>query len=160
MTTPPPQLPEGALIERAQGRHTPRLSNRKAAELAGISEGRWRHIVKGYQTVQAGMHARVVAPAETLARMAHAAGATPAELRAANRSDAAEAYERLLGLGEHSPPIEIHPLADDPAWREFELLVQGTPPTMRAAALRIATAAVEAAKAELTHSNGPTDEPQ
>lgn len=155
MTTTPPQLPEGALIASAQAQHSPRLSNRKAAGLAGMSEGRWRHIVAGYQTVSAGVHVPVVPPAETLARMAHAVGVTPAQLRDVGRADAAVAYERLRGAGDDAPPVDVHErLDDDPEWQAFEEYVRGTPPEVRAAALRIARAAVEAAKSELIHSNG------
>lgn len=44
-------------------------SIRHAADLASISEGRWRQIVKGYQQMAGGIKAPVNAPAETLARM-------------------------------------------------------------------------------------------
>ncbi|WP_313276990.1 hypothetical protein [Timonella senegalensis] len=47
-------------------------SIRHAAELANISEGRWRQIAKGYQQMAGGVRAPVNAPSETLARMAEA----------------------------------------------------------------------------------------
>jgi transcriptional regulator with XRE-family HTH domain len=91
----PEQPPEGALIGMAQKRSP--LSARKAAEMAGLSEGRWRQIVSGYQTVSKGVYAPVHAPAETLARMARAVGVTPEQLEEAGRADAAAELRRATG---------------------------------------------------------------
>lgn len=55
------------MIERL--RVEARLSVRKAAGLAGISEGRWRQIAKGYQAVTKDIVAPVVAPADTVKKM-------------------------------------------------------------------------------------------
>lgn len=85
---PPQARPEGDLIKVAQKRA--RLSARKAAVLAGISEGRWRQIVNGYQTVRKDMHVSVRGPDETVASMANAVGVTPDELAEAGREEAAE----------------------------------------------------------------------
>ena len=89
----PEQPPEGALIQRAVDRR--RASVRKLAAVAGISEGRWRQIVNGYQSVGRGEYLPVTAPPLTLARMAGAAGVDAAQLREAGRADAAEELERL-----------------------------------------------------------------
>lgn len=91
----PEQPPEGRLIGLAQKRA--KLSGRKAADLAGMSDGRWRQIVSGYQTVSAGVYAPVRGPAETLARMAQAVGVTPQQLEDVDRADAAEELRTLIG---------------------------------------------------------------
>lgn len=93
MTETPPQRPEGELIKGALRRS--RLSARKAADLAGISEGRWRQIVNGYQSVS-GTALAVKGPPETVARMAQVVGVTPEELDSADRGDAAEELRTLL----------------------------------------------------------------
>ena len=84
------QPPEMALIERLR-LERPKLSVLKAAKLADMSEARWRQLAKGYQQVTAETRVPATAPAETLARMAKAVGATPEQLEAANRPDAASA---------------------------------------------------------------------
>lgn len=68
-------------------------SIRHASELANMSEGRWRQITKGYQQMSGGVRAPVNAPAETLARMAHAVKLTRGGL-----VDALEPGEPLDGL--------------------------------------------------------------
>jgi hypothetical protein len=88
----PEQPAEGAAIQRAMIRE--RLSARQAAPLAGMSEGRWRQIVSGYQSV-GGQHLPVKAPAATLARMAQAVKLTPEDLIDAGRRDAAEVLRDL-----------------------------------------------------------------
>lgn len=69
----PKQTPEGAIIETHQRQKG--LSSRKAAELAGMSDARWRQIVNGYQSIAKGLKAPVVGPPETIARMAKVVGA-------------------------------------------------------------------------------------
>ena len=81
------------MIQRAADRK--QLSVRTLAPLAGISEGRWRQIVNGYQSVGRGEFVAVTAPALTLARMARAVGLDAPALRAAGRTDAADELERL-----------------------------------------------------------------
>lgn len=88
----PEPRPEGELIRAAL--KASRMSARKAAKLADISDARWRQIVSGSQSV-GGMKAAVVAPAGTLARMARAVGVTPDQLDDAERSDAAEELREL-----------------------------------------------------------------
>lgn len=93
MTDRPEQPPEARLLEAARKRA--KLSGRAAAERAGISEGRWRQIESGYQTVRAGIQVPATAPAETLAQMALAMGLTPDDLAEVGRADAAEELREL-----------------------------------------------------------------
>ncbi|MDO3151052.1 hypothetical protein [Mycobacteroides abscessus] len=67
--------------------------------MAGISEGRWRQIAKGYNQVSKDTFVESVAPADTLARMARVVGATPEQLREVGREDAAAELEELLLAG-------------------------------------------------------------
>jgi hypothetical protein len=96
-TKTPAQTPEGRLIEeatKASGR-----SVRTLAANAGISDTRWRHIVKGWQSTPGGGQAPVRAPAATLARMAYALGLTPEQLDEVGRSDAVPELQRLQREG-------------------------------------------------------------
>jgi Helix-turn-helix domain len=86
--TRPAQRPEGRLIGAAAERDS--RSVRQLAAKAGISDTRWRHIVTGSQPAGQGSYITVVAPAETLARMARVVGVTADELRQAGREDAAD----------------------------------------------------------------------
>lgn len=80
------------------------ISARKAAKLAGISEGRWRQIANGYQTVSRGVHIPVrKAPADTVARMAHVVGIAPEQLEEADRADAAEELRAMAKQVSPSP---------------------------------------------------------
>lgn len=88
------QQPWGKVIDEARRRAG--LSARKAAEQAGISEGRWRQIVNGYQPAGRGQVVTVEGPDDTVARMAQAVGVSPAELRKAGRERAAVVLEGLL----------------------------------------------------------------
>lgn len=65
------------------------LSVREAARRAGISDGWWRQIVLGYQSLSGGGYGPVRGPADTLARMAQVVGVTPEQLIDAGRQDAA-----------------------------------------------------------------------
>ncbi len=71
----PEQPPEGRLIADAADRLD--LSIREAARRAGLSYGRWRQIVTGYQNVSTGSYAKVLAPSRTLAKMAESQGPRP-----------------------------------------------------------------------------------
>lgn len=88
------QKPWGRLLDEARKRSG--LSARGAADRAGISEGRWRQIVNGFQSAGQGQVVKVAGPDDTIARMAWAVGVTPDELRAAKRERAAEVLEGLL----------------------------------------------------------------
>ncbi|MEV5007250.1 hypothetical protein [Streptomyces sp. NPDC055692] len=92
MDARPGPPPEGALIKA--GLKLRRLSARKAAEQAGISDARWRQITSGYQSVS-GSRIPVRAPADTLARMSLVAGVTPEQLIGAGREDAAEILREI-----------------------------------------------------------------
>lgn len=97
----PDQPSEAALIERKRKAQRPILSVRKAAEMAGMSEGRWRQIVLGYQSA-GGHKIPVVGPAETIQRMLDATGTVSVEeleeLKLC-RPDVAELYRRNAGSG-------------------------------------------------------------
>lgn len=96
------------MIQKAAGRS--RQSARQLAAKVGISDTRWRHIVNGYQPVGQGQTIRIVAPADTLARMAQAVGVSAAELRAAGRDDAAREMETVAS--EPAPPDVVDELLD------------------------------------------------
>lgn len=89
----PLPTPEGRVLQAALKRSG--LSAREAALRANISEGRWRQIVAGYLTPSAGVYVEVKdAPADTVARMAKAVGASPEAFEKANRPDVADAMRR------------------------------------------------------------------
>jgi hypothetical protein len=106
----PEQRPEGKLIGEAAARQN--LSIRKAAERAGLSYGRWRQVVAGYQNVSPGSYAAVKAPARTLARMARAVGITAEQMaNEGGRPDAAEFM--LREVPPPQPAREDSPLSED-----------------------------------------------
>ena len=110
MDTRPEQPPEGRLIHDAADRLD--LSIREAAKRAGISYGRWRQIVMGYQNISPGVYGAVHAPATTVAKMAKVVGVTPSQLTEAGRDDAAEF---LAGLTQPEPAIpEPQAVTPDP----------------------------------------------
>lgn len=94
--TPGP-TPEGRLIEeaaKASGRST-----RQLAANAGMSDTRWRQVVRGWQENAAGKVIEARASDEALARMAYVVKVEPGQLIEAGREGAAEAlkrYKRLL----------------------------------------------------------------
>ena len=96
----PRQRPEGALIEKAL--RNSGLSIRQAADAAGLSEGRWRQITAGYQSLGSGQYRAVVGPAKRIARMAQVVGLSPQQLERAGRADAAKELRRLPPMG--TPP--------------------------------------------------------
>ncbi|MGW4731753.1 hypothetical protein ACWEQC_21765 [Streptomyces shenzhenensis] len=133
--TPGPP-PEAVLIKQALLRA--RLSGREAAKRAKLSETRWRQIVNGYQDV-GGVRVAVIAPDETLVRMAEAVGLTSDQLRQAGRSTAAELLDELAG-----PPTPASP--------------PGTPATnaqIEAIAALLATLSPEAQDEVLRRVNRP-----
>lgn len=95
VTNAPDPPPEGVLIEAA--RQAAGMSAREAARRAGISEGWWRQVVRGYQTVPGGGYGPVRGPSATIARMAIAAGGiTPEQMKdQGQRPDAAAAMEMI-----------------------------------------------------------------
>lgn len=89
----PRQTREGRLIEeatKASGR-----SIRGLAANAGMSDTRWRQIMKGSQPGPGGEHIQVVAPAMTLAKMAVVLGLAPEQVAKTGRTDAADLMPRL-----------------------------------------------------------------
>jgi len=97
MTTSGNEKPaEARLIEAA--RQAKALSARKAAKLAGISEGRWRQIEKGEQLAGSGYSIPVVAPDQTIARMSMVVGVSAEQLREAGRENAADAMVFMAGM--------------------------------------------------------------
>lgn len=125
--SPPRPRPEGALIKAALTRS--RLSARKASARAGISEGRWRQIMNGYQTVSRGNHIPVIGPPETVAAMADAVDLTPEALAEVGRPDAAEILRELRVEAEkRNPPAptdaEIAAAASDPRWAMLEASIK------------------------------------
>jgi hypothetical protein len=137
----PEQPPEGRLIAEAADRMN--LSIREAARRAGISYGRWRQIVTGYQNVSPGSYAAVHAPARTLARMAAVTGITAERLETEGRrpdaalelaeilrqrADAPEPAARLPGLhrnGDLFPGLSPGLKAEvEPHFREIEARIR------------------------------------
>lgn len=92
MTTPRPPQPLVMQLIRERREQHPKLSIRKAADAAGISEARWRQLESGSRSTPLG-YAAETAPDSPLARMAHAVGVTPAELREAGHPEAAAILE-------------------------------------------------------------------
>lgn len=96
-------------IERA--RLAKGVSVRRAAKVAGLSEGRWRQIAKGYQQVTKGVRAPVSAPVDTLARMALAVGLEPQQFDG-------ELAEAMRAVGP-VPPADDTPVSERLEWFEF-----------------------------------------
>lgn len=71
-------------------------SIRALAANAGMSDTRWRQVVKGSQPGPGGQPVEARASATSLARMAIAVGLSPEQLEQAGRDDAAEAQRRFL----------------------------------------------------------------
>jgi transcriptional regulator with XRE-family HTH domain len=96
MTTPkPPEQPppEMQLIRRR--RKALRLSYARAAALAGMSDTWWRYLETGHRVFRGTTYTEI-APAGTLARMAHAIGVTPRQLEQEGRSDAAAELAAMM----------------------------------------------------------------
>jgi hypothetical protein len=107
MSHPPEPPPWGVLIEKA--REGQGLSVRESARRAGISEGWWRQIVRGYQNMGSGSYGTVPGPAGTVADMARVVKVTPDQMETAGeRPDAAKVMRevREIGVGEPSDAAE------------------------------------------------------
>ncbi|WP_225793823.1 hypothetical protein [Streptomyces aculeolatus] len=120
MTTRPSPPPEGQRITAALKRT--KLSARRAAELAGISDARWRQITSGYQMVSGNPIPVRDAPAETVARMALVADVTPEELEEDDRPDAAGELRQLLADASRSQRGVLE--ADDPRLRILDAALE------------------------------------
>lgn len=124
MTERPDASPEGHLIQAVLA-DLP-ISQREAARRARISEARWRQITSGYQTVS-GSHLPVVAPPRTLARMAHALGVRPDQLRETGRADAAAVLrdlEAAQAAADAAAPPPGSQVRVDERWHMLEALLR------------------------------------
>ncbi len=96
MSTPDGSLPppEAALIRlarQARGLSPEQAADRTPVKIKGY---RWRQIESGYKG-KAGASERTIAPARTLAHMAHTVGVAPERLEEAGRYDAAEILREI-----------------------------------------------------------------
>lgn len=91
--TTPGQTPEGRLIEKAATYSG--QSARALAANAGMSDTRWRQVIRGWQQGPGGTQVEARASAVTLARMALAVGVKAQELAEAGREDAAQQLQRI-----------------------------------------------------------------
>lgn len=98
------QRPEGALIEAALNQAVPKVSQRELARRVGMSEGRIRQILNGYQS-QGGVVFPIIGPPDTVARMAVAAGLTPAQMREVGRDDVADAMRPTMAPEGRTIPL-------------------------------------------------------
>lgn len=89
----PQQPPEGRLIEEA-AKDTGR-SIRQLAANAGLSDTRWRQIVRGWRPGPSGTYVEDRAPDSTLARMAFVVGLDPDALQNGGREKAAQLLRRM-----------------------------------------------------------------
>jgi len=97
---PPPE----ALLIAGLRERPPRMSMREAARRAQMSDARWRQIEHGVRYFR-GVPYPETGPAQAIARMAHAVGATPEQLADAGRPDAAAELEAMAESVEHAPPF-------------------------------------------------------
>lgn len=113
------------------------LSVKKLAANAGISDTRWRHIVRGWQPAPGGGMAAVVGPAPTVARMAFAVGISADDLAKTGRTDAASLLARIEAQGEGSA-IPLPPTgASGPQADEIDMIVASVTMSAREKLLRI-----------------------
>ncbi|WP_327086749.1 helix-turn-helix domain-containing protein [Nonomuraea sp. NBC_01738] len=121
-----PGIPaEAALIRERREQMLPKLSIRKAAARAEMSEASWRHIESG----------RNVGPADKIALMAREVGVTPDELDDTGRGDAARLLRndvRQRAAGE-SAMSEVDPAASSEAL--LQMILQGLDEIRRAPTL-------------------------
>lgn len=90
------QRPEGKLLEDALRRA--RKSRRQLADDVELSEGRVRQIINGYKT-EGGSVIPIVAPTDTVGRMAGELDIQPAQMSAAGREDVADYLRANPRLG-------------------------------------------------------------
>ncbi|OHU72506.1 hypothetical protein BKG86_00090 [Mycobacteroides chelonae] len=116
---PNSRRPEAALIEDLRATHVPKLTQKAAASIAGITDTRWRQVVSGYRpSREDAPKVRVIAPAQTIARMAYAVDATPQQLKDAGRDDAAAELAVILAATESDqslPAVEALPRPEEMA---------------------------------------------
>lgn len=97
--TTPQAPPEAQLIRELREGLIPSLSMRQAARRAGMSASLWTQYEQGYRKITPAITIAMRATPEKLARMAQVVGATPEQLRAAGRGDAAVMLQKLLDAG-------------------------------------------------------------
>jgi transcriptional regulator with XRE-family HTH domain len=107
--TSTPRTPEGRLIRHA--RKQSRLSIPAAAAAAGISAEHWGNVERGYRSLSADEREDVTGTADMIALMARTVRATPHQLVAAGRRDAADALLETTGMA----PAAAPPSAEEPA---------------------------------------------
>jgi DNA-binding transcriptional regulator YdaS (Cro superfamily) len=123
----PGQTPEGRLIEEA-ARATGR-SIRALAANAGMSDTRWRQVIRGHQQGSTGRTIEARASATALARMAIAVDVDPEQLADVGRPDAAEEQRRILESPRGAGVPSYHPVGPDSS--EIELINASTTMTTR-----------------------------
>ncbi|MFD4830220.1 helix-turn-helix domain-containing protein [Streptomyces uncialis] len=156
MTSSPPQpTREGQLLKAALENR--RLSARKAAKAAGISEGRWRQIVNGYQTPSKGVHVPAIGSTDTIARMAQVVGVTPEQLEEAGREDSAAALRGLLEARARTElPETLTSVLEPYQLRTILSLLDDKPRTKREKALLLRLLAEEVERQAEGEQAGPT----
>jgi len=90
MSVHPEVPPEAELIRQCREAAVPAMSRRQAAAKAGLSPSQWGDVERGRKRAGSGVIIPVQATADTLARMARTVGASPDDLAAAGREDAAQ----------------------------------------------------------------------
>jgi hypothetical protein len=129
--TTPDQTPEGRLIEQAAT-----YSGRSARALsanAGMSDTRWRQVVRGWQPGPAGTPVEARASAVTLARMALAVGVSADQLTEVGREDAAVQLQRIeaeLQSGSSIVPLPSAGVGDSIS-DEIELIYEAKLPAKK-----------------------------
>ncbi|WP_047890991.1 hypothetical protein [Micromonospora sp. RV43] len=111
LTEKPEPRAEGVLISRAMERRG--LTARAAAIQLGMSEGRLRQIVNGYQALGQGQFRLVIGKAIRVAQLAKLVGVTPAQLANAGREDAAHILLDLLSEEAAAAPQQDQPVNEE-----------------------------------------------
>jgi hypothetical protein len=143
MDARPEPPPEGVLISAAL--ENSGISKREAARRAGISEGRWRQIVTGSQSLGGGSYGIVRgAPAKTVARMALAVGVAPEDMAGeGQRSDVAREMGTLRNVPQTraaAPPACDPAAGPDPLARFSPQMRDLMRPHLAAIAVRVESA--------------------
>lgn len=81
------------------------MSMRAAALKAGISPSRWKQIESGTRQFRGETYPEPPGPAPTVARMAHAVGATPEQMEEAGRPDVAGELRAILDALDGAAPF-------------------------------------------------------
>lgn len=120
--TTPGQTPEGRLIEKAATYSG--LSARALAANAGMSDTRWRQVIRGWQPGANGVQVEARASSVTLARMALAVGVKAEQLAEVGRDDAAQQLERIQAELQSGSSLAPLPATGSPdaAADEIELI--------------------------------------